>query len=187
MGTKKSLPGLFKPLFDAANEGNDRSHKFLVKVAIVSLKEGKLPPSDLLEYFLAAIDDPETFAKKMREVKRTKRGRPPDDDKTLTVDVGLGDKFFGSKPSHKYAMILAYLVSIGHPIGQVPKKGKESAIALLSDLTGRSTRSLQRDYRENRHRLSGSKKQLDLGCAYFEAKQYFQKISEDDLNNKSTT
>jgi len=51
-------------------------------------------------------------------------------------------------------MAMIYLVSLGHPINAAPAGGKESATVIVSELTGRSERSLQDDYYRHRDSLS---------------------------------
>ena len=160
------------PFYRAAGDGSDRAHQMLVHTAIGLLRKAKAPPPDLCAYLLDAIQDPEEYARRMKEQSPApRRGRPSVDDRAFRIDLGLKmDRLFGSLPTEKNALMIAYLLSKGHPINQETSGNKESAVLIVSGVVRRSTRSLQGDYYRHQNRLSGSPEQLELGrmllCAY---------------------
>jgi len=165
----------------AADEGKIAAHQTLVTAAIGILKKGKLPPADLLEYFLEAVEEPDVFAKKMQEpANPSKSGKPSLDDTALRVDMGLDDTFFGLKPTEKIAMMVAYLVSIGHPINEAGNSEYESAAVVLSELTGRNSRSIQRDYYKHKAKLTGTQIQLALGESYVNKERLLANLRNPD-------
>lgn len=145
-------------------------HKALVKMAVYDLQNGRLPPRGLNRYFLRAIEDPADFANKMEIVDQPKRGRPSLDNRRRASLLDADPKvFFGRRPSEKHALIVAYLHSIGHPINEASGRNnnRASAVVILAELTGRSLRSLQRDYYLHRKKIEGRKSALDLGQALY--------------------
>lgn len=177
-----------RPLYVAATSGNDRAHQTLVQLAISLLKKGRLPPHHLLDYLLKAIDDPGDYASRMKEVvPPAKRGRPSIDDSSPRVDLGFGKSFFGQAPSERNALMIAYLRSIGHPINAAGRAEKESAVALLSELTGRDTRSLQRDYYRHKDKLSGTDLQLDLGRVFLMGKRRLHEMRTSHAEDSSSS
>jgi len=84
-----------------------------------------------------------------------RRGRPSIDDKESTADiVGLSHlKRFGSLPTESNALAIHHLLLQGHTLNIAGSLEKESAVELLAELTGRSTRSLQSDYAKHKRAI----------------------------------
>ena len=150
--------------------GNLSAHRALVRLARLYLKHRRLLPPGLNRYFLRAIEDPADYAARMRVPRRTTRG-PPGLDSRRTFSL-LDDErkvFFGQAPTEKNALMIAYLHSKRHPINEATTNEKESAVVLLNELTGRSTRQLQRDYYRHVDRISRTS--LSLGEALYKHRQ----------------
>lgn len=154
-------------------------HQALVKLAKHDLKNGRLPPRGLNRYFLRAIENPAEFAEKMEQVNQPKRGRPSLDNRRRATLLDADPKvFFGRRPSEKHALVVAYLHCIGHSINEAPGRNNNgaSAVVILAELTGRSPRSLQRDYYLHRKTIEGRKSALDLGRALYMRLELIRKL-----------
>ncbi len=163
--------------YRAALKGDTLAANFLIGLAI-SFLERKTPlPSGLGRFFVSKLKDPEEFYRITTYKPKAKRGRPSIDDDSIAHRVGLKMKRrLGPTRSQENAMIVAYLVSQGHPINEVGADDKESAVVLLSELIGRSVRSIQNDYYKHRGALKNRESSLHLGESYLHKRRVLRDL-----------
>ncbi len=143
---------MFCHAYRMALRGDQEFSRRLVKLALIYLKDGDLPPPGLRRYFLRIVESPKEYAALMKSPSRTTRGRPSADSHMLPQ---LGKKrFLGQEKTEQNALMVAYLHSLGHPINELGNDNYESAVVLVSAITGRSIRSLQRDYYMHKSKIS---------------------------------
>lgn len=169
--------------YRAAIRGDHRASRTLILLAVGMLKRRTLPSKGLHRFFLRAIADPEKYAEIMNSTEpKKKRGRLSLDDQAFKPLYGIQrKKFFGSLPTEKNALMIAYLLSEGHPINEaMGQNGKESAVVLLSELVDRKPRALQNDYYRHKAKIGGRETALQLGKTLFEAKKKLAKWKSDN-------
>ncbi len=136
--------------YRAALKGDIPAAKFLLGLAVLLLEENKPLPSGLRRYLVSILNEPARYKAIMTYESRPKlkRGRPSLNSKTRKFDYGIRSRFIPRQYSatEEYAMAMMYLVSLGHPINASTTGAMESATTILSELTGRSDRSMQNDY-----------------------------------------
>lgn len=165
-GRESSL--LFRT-YRASLKGDRSASRSLIDIAIAHIESGRRLPAGLRRFFVAKLKDPEEFFRIATFSKPKKRGRPSQDEKHLSNNIGLKIAMpFGALPSERNALMIAYLVSQGHPINEWGPVNRESAVALVSQLTGRSTRSLQGDYYKHRVDIEGISSAASWGRSEFE-------------------
>lgn len=155
---------LFKT-YRAALKGDEEAIHALFWWAKSTLRRNEIPAKGMNRFFLKVIDDPKLYAiaNKSKYGKR-RRGRPSIDDtkKPLFPPGFKFKKFKQTSESEKNAQTIAYLLSIGYLINEAGK-GKESAVSYLSDLSGRSCRSLQTDYYKHKDKVTNNPNAIEFG------------------------
>lgn len=174
-----------------ALRGDQAASRFLVKLSVIELEAGR-PLSQGQGRFLARlIKSPDNYAKLMIETekrKTRKRGRPFDSEnldrrreylRSVIPNVSgkIFKPFFGSDVTERSALMVAYLHSQGHPMNVVGTADKESAVVLVAEVTGRSTRQLQRDYAKHKAAISQSGDSLERGRVIYESRKTLANIS----------
>ena len=152
--------------YRAALKGDEEAIHALFWWAKNTLRRNEIPSRGMNRFFLRVIEDPKLYAIATKpQVGQKKRGRPSIDDeksKKFLPSVFKYKKFKGITASEKNAQAIAYLLSNGYLINEAGK-GKESAVGYLSELTGRSCRSLQADYYKHKEKLTSNPDTLEWG------------------------
>lgn len=164
---------MFFHWYRRALRGDKEISRFLVNMAMGYLKCGNRPPPGLYRYYKKMVDQPRLYAHLMKEHIVRRRGRPSADAKAKLASAipdNVFKRFFGTTPTEKNALMMQYLISVGHPINEAGKY-KESASVLISAVTGRCCRAIQNDHYVHRDRINKSPGSLSLGEALYEGRQ----------------
>lgn len=147
---------LLGPLFEAAETGNDRAARSLMRIASGLIKDGHALGPRLRGFFAKVLEDPARYAEIMTFKPKKPRGRPSIDRDTTAEAVGLEHRQrFGARPTESNALAIHHLLLQGHVLNEASKTEKESAVVLMNELTGRSARSLQADYAKHKQAILG--------------------------------
>lgn len=140
------------PFFEAAENGERRAARTLTKIALGQIESGKALPPKLRAFFLGLVTHPTLYAEIMEFKPKKRRGRPSIDDDLITADVvGLQHMMrFGARASETNALAVHHLILQGQTLNADGSRDKASAVDAISELTGRSARSLQGDYAKHK-------------------------------------
>ena len=130
------------------------SARAIMWLALIFLEEDKLPPKNVLRFFVQVANDPNRYSEIMKpDLWSSNKGRPSIDDKRIKLPAGFKlKKFFGDRPTERYAAMIGYLITQGYIISEEGNY-KESAVQIVSELTGRSAKALQKDYYKHKEML----------------------------------
>jgi len=143
-----------RPLLESAENGDRRAARFLVKLGSNLIGKGDSLPPRLRAFFLRVLNDPAWYVEIMTTERKKSRGRPSIDSGSTAEVVGLRISTpFGSRPTECNALAIHHLLLQGHTLNIAGTLEKESAVELLAELTGRSTRSLQSDYAKHKRAI----------------------------------
>jgi len=143
---------------------NPLAERFLFELAAKLVEKGEPLPQRLREFFSRVVMNPELYLTVTGAKPVKSPGRPSADRMTSLDRIGLGAlQPFGTRNTECNALAIHYLLSIGHTLNEAGTPEKESAVTIISRLTGRSPRSLQADYAKHKPRIVQEGAHADLG------------------------